>query len=347
MSFDIRSATPILVEALDLHLIGSWMTTLELRDARFMRSLLAASDDCIKVIDLDGQLRFMSEGGQRVMEVSDFNALAGCPWPDFWSGEGHAEAKHAISEARAGRSYRFQAAANTAAGNPKHWDVKVSPILGPDGRPESILSVSRDITELKSAEERQTLLAQELKHRMKNTIAMVQAIAGQTLRGDLSLDDARNALTGRLAILGAAQDLLTQSSWARAQLRVLVGNALAPHGAAGRCDINGADREISSKCALALALALHELTTNAIKYGALSNDNGRVEIAWTFGADFRFVWREIGGPPVSPPSRQGFGSRMIERALAGYFQGTGKIEHLPNGLVFTLVAPLAALDDEA
>ena len=161
------------------------------RDARFMRSLLAASDDCIKVIDLDGKLSFMSEGGQRVMEVSDFNAIEGCPWPDFWAGQGNADAKAAIEAARQGRSSRFQGAANTAAGNPRFWDVKVSPIIGRDGKPESILSVSRDITELKAAEERQTLLAQELKHRMKNTIAMVQAIAGQTLKGDLGVEEAK------------------------------------------------------------------------------------------------------------------------------------------------------------
>ena len=95
------------------------MTSAE-REARFMRSLLAASDDCIKVLDLDGKLTFMSEGGQRVMEVSDFNALAGCPWPDFWADAGNTEARHAIAEAQAGRSYRFQGAANTAAGNPRY-----------------------------------------------------------------------------------------------------------------------------------------------------------------------------------------------------------------------------------
>lgn len=172
------------------------MTSAE-REARFMRSLLAASDDCIKVLDLDGKLTFMSEGGLRVMEVSDFNALAGCPWPDFWVDAGNTEARHAITEAQAGRSYRFQGAANTAAGNPRYWDVKVSPIVGSDGQPESILTVSRDVTQLKVAEERQVLLAQELTHRMKNTIAMIQAIAGQTLRGDdIPLAAARPSTTG-------------------------------------------------------------------------------------------------------------------------------------------------------
>lgn len=309
-----------------------------------MRSLLAASDDCIKVIDLDGKLAFMSEGGQHVMEVSDFNAIAGCPWPDFWTGQGNLDAQHAIAEAKEGRSYRFQGFADTAAGNPKYWDVKVSPIIGPDGKPESILSVSRDITQLKAAEDKQTLLAQELQHRAKNMISMVQAIAGQTLKGAVSLDVARVTFTDRLAILGAAQDLLSQSARARASLHSLVRSAQAPLGVPHRYVVDGPDRDISSKCALALALALHELTTNAIKYGALSVDTGRVEITWTLDGEFRFVWREAGGPPVSQPTRRGFGSSMIDRALAGYFQGTANADYQPDGLVVTLTAPLNSLD---
>lgn len=124
-----------------------------------MRSLLSASDDCIKVIDLQGNLSFMSEGGRRTMEVTDFSKLQGCPWPDFWPEEGRKEAELAIEEARNGRSYRFQSAANTAAGNSRFWDVQVAPIVGPEGDVESILSVSRDITEIKASEERQQLLA--------------------------------------------------------------------------------------------------------------------------------------------------------------------------------------------
>src|ERR1700754_2473214 len=105
-----------------------------------MRSLLAASDDCIKVIDLDGKLSFMSEGGQRVMEVSDFNAIKGCPWPDFWIDQGNVDARQAVADAKAGKVGRFRGAANTAKGTPKFWDVQVTPILGEDGKPERLLS---------------------------------------------------------------------------------------------------------------------------------------------------------------------------------------------------------------
>lgn len=132
-----------------------------LRDSRaalasseaFLRSVLGSSGDCIKVLDLDAKLTFMSEGGMRVMEVSDFNAVRGCPWPDFWQGEGNAEAKAAVAAARAGGRGHFLGAADTLAGNPRFWDVQVTPVLGADGRPEKLLSVSRDITGIRAAEE--------------------------------------------------------------------------------------------------------------------------------------------------------------------------------------------------
>lgn len=314
------------------------------RDARFMRSLLAASDDCIKVIGLDGSLNFMSEGGQRTMEVSDFNSIKGCPWPDFWQGQGNVAAIAAIAEARAGRSSRFQGAADTAAGNPRYWDVQVSPIMAPDGQVESILSVSRDITVLKQAEQRQHLLALELKHRMKNTIAMIQAIANQTINGSPELDAAKAGFQSRLQTLASAQDLLTQTAWSKAELGELVDSALKPHGEKARFEMAGPKVELSSKCALALAMALHELATNATKYGSLRHDDGKVKLAWSVTDEaFFFRWQELGGPPVLPPSRKGFGSRMIERALASYFNGQTKIIYEPSGVVFTLSAPVAEL----
>ena len=136
-------------------------------DAEFLRSVLASSNDCIKVLDLDATLTFMSEGGQRIMEVSDFNAIRGCPWPDFWHGEGHLEARAAVEAARAGRIGHFQGMADTMAGAPRCWDVQVTPILGADGRPERLLSVSRDVTATWQAEVRAAALL-ELGDRLRN-----------------------------------------------------------------------------------------------------------------------------------------------------------------------------------
>jgi two-component sensor histidine kinase len=320
----------------------------EIIDAAFVRTVLAASNDCIKVLSLDGDLTFMSEGGQRVMEVSDFNLLRGCPWPSFWNGQGHVDASAAVAEARAGRNARFQGPADTVGGTPKWWDVQVTPIPGPDGLPARLLSVSRDITQLKHAEEQQRLLALEMNHRIKNVLAMVQAIAGQTFRAEADPATARTAFIDRLGALAAAQDRLTETTLAGARLADIVADAFRPHGREGQVQASGPDVDLAPRCALAMSLALHELTTNAVKYGALSADGGRVEVVWTVmpgPADTAFVlsWTESGGPPVAPPTRTGFGSGMIQRALVGYVGGTVALTYAPEGVVFTLTTTLAAL----
>ncbi|WP_407309165.1 PAS domain-containing protein [Pseudomonas sp. nanlin1] len=126
----------------------------ELRDIQaFNARVLASSNDCIKVLDLDGKLTFMSDGGMRVMEVSDFNAIRGCPWPDFWQAQGNIDATAALAGARLGISGRFQGAADTYLGTTKWWDVQVTPIMDSQGRPEKILCISRDITATREAEE--------------------------------------------------------------------------------------------------------------------------------------------------------------------------------------------------
>ena len=318
-------------------------------DARFIRSVLAASDDCVKVLNLAGHVIFVSEGGQRVMEIADVASVQGCPWWQFWEGADQQSVRSAVEAAREGRNTRFQGMANTARGNPRWWDVKVSPIIDGEGRPQSILAVSRDITELKRAEEHQRLLALELKHRIKNSIAMVQAIANQTLRPGELTADTKAVLMERLRTMGDAQDLLTQDGQSRAGLREVVTNALKPHDVAGRLSLDGPELAMTARCALAMALAMHELATNALKYGALSNADGHVAVSWnnaaTAGApgEFLLEWRETGGPAVTPPERTGFGSRMIERALAGYFHGSANIDYRPEGVVFTMRAPMEAL----
>lgn len=320
------------------------MPTADKRDARFIRSLLAASEDCIKVLNLDGTLTFMSEGGQRTMDVSDFNAIKGCPWPDFWTGDGKADVAFALAEANAGRSTRFQGFANTLVGRSRFWDVQVSPILGPDGRPEAILSVSRDITPLKEAEDRLRLTTAESQHRMKNTLAMVRAIATQTLNDSHDIKETKDRFLSRLATLDDAQSILTQTAWERATISRVVASALAPHAPAARFAITGPELDLSSKCALGLALGMHELATNAIKYGALRNESGHVSIDWSVTNDvFELQWTERDGPRVSPPTRKGFGARIIEKALAGYFNGAAEMAFEPDGLVFRLEAPAREL----
>ncbi|UXS31154.1 PAS domain-containing protein [Agrobacterium tumefaciens] len=314
---------------------------------RFIHAALAASDDCIKIIGVDGSLQFMNEGGQRVMEIQDFEAVKGCRWPDFWEGKGNIAAVAAIKEAREGRSSRFLGFADTAKGNRRFWDVKVSPIFDDNGSVDSILSISRDITDVKEFEEQQVLLRNELSHRIKNILALVQSVASQTLKDDDEMAVAKPAFLARLAALGRAHDLLLRPNHDMTTLKTVAETA-AKEQSAGRMEISGPEVVLAPKSGLAIALAFHELATNAVKYGALANATGDISIRWDIGVVeekewLHLVWQERGGPAVIAPTRKGFGSRMIERALASYVSGKAVLAFEPDGLVFSLSAPVEAL----
>lgn len=569
-----------------------------------LRSLLASSGDCIKILDLDGTLLYMTEGGQRVMEVTDFDAIKGCPWPDLWQGQGNLDAKAAVAAARLGQTGHFQGYAITMAGTPRWWDVTVTLIRDDDGNPDKLLSVSRDITEqrsadeelrlsearfktfaqampnqvwsatpdgqldwfndqvysysglrfedlagskwaqmvhaddigpaaalwaqalatgtsyqtqfrlrradgssrwhlgralpirdeagsitrwvgtntdiddqkvvaaqleeterraefainaadigtwdfdprtgilgwdnrcyelfgltpgtpvsfevflsgvhpedraatekacsdsmdpdgthvydieyrtiglhdgverwvsakgrtlfennvatrfigtirdiseLKHAEAQQRLLTLELEHRIKNTLAMVAAIANQTFRTAATKEEARTVLNARLHALNQAHDILTRSSWTAASMSTVIEGALAPHRSGeGRIRTSGPAVDLTPKQALSLALALHELATNATKYGALSVPQGTIAVTWECtllnGVPvLNFQWRESGGPVVAPPTRRGFGSRLIEGSLSSDFGGSAKIDYLPEGLACRFETRLSEL----
>jgi len=216
------------------------------------------------------------------------------------------------------------------------------------GRPIRVIGASYDITERKLSEERQRLLMGELAHRVKNTLAMVQAIATQTMRNAASLEDARDTFAARLANLAHAHDTLMQENWASAGIQSVVAGAMQAHNHRGHIAWSGPDLNLGPSAALALSLALHELGTNATKYGALSVPEGRVEITWeavegSEGSHFHFRWQERGGPRVTPPTRKGFGSRLIERGLSGSLGGDVRISYDPTGVAMIVEAPLATL----
>ncbi|TNC08802.1 PAS domain S-box protein [Methylobacterium terricola] len=578
-------------------------------EAAFMHSVLASSANCIKVLDLDTRLTFMNEGGMKVMEISDFNDVQGCPWPEFWVGQGHQDVLAAVAAAKAGGVGHFPGQANTYRGTPRWWDVQVTPIPGPDGQPNKLLAVSRDISDQKAverqlaasearwrglfdgmqegfflgelvrdtggravdyrfleinpafarqsglpvdsvgqtirtfvpdidqwlidncarvvetgeptlfeinvpglnrtfevrankdrddrfsclflditgrkqaetalqasearlltvmetvpvgilvaeapsgrilmgngrladmlghgtlyasssnaydgftafhadgspvaaheyplarlctgecdqaeleaqyqrpdgqriwivisgaatkdaegqtvgavvavsdisqrkaAEVQQDLLNRELSHRMKNTLAIVQAIATQTLRNARGLDEARDALSARLVTLGKAHDMLLTGQGESADVRAVIEGALELHDdGKGRFILDGPALRVGGSAALSLALMTHELATNAAKYGALRTPKGRVRIDWTITGDpgletVQLRWQESGGPPVVPPTRRGFGSRLIERGLAGAVGGEVVTDYPPEGVICTLTAPLAGFLD--
>jgi two-component sensor histidine kinase len=319
-----------------------------LKNDDLLSGILSGCGDCIKILDLDGRLQFMSEGGKRVMEVEDFGALKGCPWPDFWEGSGNVDAKSAVAAAKRGETARFRGAANTAKGTPRFWDVQVSPIVDVSGKPTHLLSISKDITEEYAAAERQKFLTEELRHRIKNTLTTVLAISQHSFRGTVH-DDARAKFSTRILALDKANEMLTEASWQQAPVRKTVEGALAPHRTAEeRFSLEGPEIAVNPQQGLALALTVNELATNALKYGSLSVPTGKVDVIWSIepadGAPtFVFKWQEHGGPSVSPPTRQGFGTRVIKSMLASDFQGAVEISYEPSGVICILRTPTGNL----
>jgi len=223
------------------------------------------------------------------------------------------------------------------------WVIDAAaPRRGGDGAFLGYIGSVIDIDERHKAEEHRKLMIDELNHRVKNTLAVVQGMAHRTFKGVSGAPQAMQAFEGRLQAFSAAHNLLTRGNWERADLAVLAPAALEAPWRDRRVEIDGPPLMLQPKQAVTIAMALHELCTNAIKYGALSNETGRVAVDWsvTDGPRFELVWRERGGPPVSPPKRRGFGLLMIEQALANDLHAEVTMDFRPEGLTCTIGAAL-------
>jgi two-component sensor histidine kinase len=156
---------------------------------------------------------------------------------------------------------------------------------------------------------------------------------------------ARQSFEGRLGALSSAHNLLTRQNWEGATIRQVIDEGMAAYRSGSRLSVTGPDLPLAPKAAVSLAMAVHELAINAVKYGALSTEQGRIAIDWSVDdGRLRWVWRESGGPAVTPPARRGFGSRMIERGLAAELGGEARMDFAPDGLVCTLASPLPATE---
>ncbi len=228
-------------------------------------------------------------------------------------------------------------------------EVAASRVDDAAGRPLYGVRVVRDISERKKAEEHRELLINELNHRVKNTLATVQSIASQSLRNSGASPEARQALEDRLIALSRAHNVLTRENWEGALLHEIVGDVFEPYRSdrEGRIVYRGGRVHLVPRMALALSLALHELATNAAKYGALSNGTGEIHLSWMVDHTrslplLLLRWEEKGGPTVVLPTRKGFGSRLIERSLAHDLNAEVRIDYAPAGLVCSVEAPLPA-----
>ncbi|HEY8381118.1 MAG TPA: HWE histidine kinase domain-containing protein [Microvirga sp.] len=219
-----------------------------------------------------------------------------------------------------------------------------------EGKAVHMLGIVFDITARKKAEEQQRLLLDELNHRVKNTLATVQSIASQTLRTAADPAEFRTAFEGRLLALSKTHDLLTRNAWRDADLRAIADQELRPYGRDGddRVTVSGPQLRLPARMAINLGLVLHELATNAAKYGALSVPQGRLALTWRLepGAcgktDLHLSWREFDGPKVAPPNRKGFGSRLIQRSLEGELNGRAALDFPPTGARCEIVIPFQA-----
>jgi two-component sensor histidine kinase len=221
------------------------------------------------------------------------------------------------------------------------------PARNKKGRVVRWFGTNTDITERLRAEQNREFLVNELNHRVKNTLAIVQGMARQTFRdsGDTGRALART-FENRLAALAAAHNLLTRSNWESSSLGELALESIKSGCAReAAVHIHGPPVVLTPKQAITFVMAFHELCTNATKYGALSSASGRIDIRWTVsdgpdGRQLKLIWRERGGPAVTPPRRRGFGLRMIEQALARELDGRATLQFRPDGLVCTIEGTL-------
>jgi PAS domain S-box-containing protein len=225
----------------------------------------------------------------------------------------------------------------------------ISPVCDDEGNIIQHFISFVDHTRQRENQRHSEMLIDELNHRVKNTLSTVQSITRQAFRGSADPAVIRESIESRIFALSRSHDVLSDQNWEGAGLHDLIVAALKPFGVgnshAGRFRIEGTDIRLLPKATLALGIVFHELATNAVKYGALSNDIGAIEIAWNTetqpsGERLILTWTEKGGPVVAPPTHKGFGSQVIERGLAHELGGDVRLEYPPEGLVCTIDIPV-------
>jgi PAS domain S-box-containing protein len=306
--------------------------------AQRLAAIVESSDDAIVSKDLNGIITSWNHGAERLFGYTAEEVI-GKPITMLIPPDRMGEEPEIIGRVRRGeRVDHYDTVRRRKDGSLIDISLTVSPLKDADGRIVGASKIARDITERKRAQEQQKLLVNEMKHRIKNSLATVQAIATQTLNQHAK---ERDAFIARLHALGNAHDLLTSETWDTASLHAIVTQALKPFQEQHheRIAVEGpANVWLDSTKSVIVAMVVHELATNAIKYGALSNGSGRVSVAWKQHSQpnlVKLVWQESGGPKVSPPKQKGFGSHLIERAFGGQL-GSAQLVFSPQGVSCTL-----------
>ena len=310
-------------------------------DLRRMAAIIASSDDAILSTDLDMRITSWNDGATRLYgytadEMIGRSVLTLVPPDRQW------EEQRILARIRTGGRVRSHETLRCHRdGSLIDVSLTVSPVIDDCGVVIGASKIARNIADRRRAEKMQKVLVEEMKHRVKNILATVHAIARQTFAHQQSPQT--EAFESRLFALSRAQDLITRDSRDGAGLEQVIRDVLAPYQAT-RVTVTGPAIQLSARAALSVTLGLHELATNAAKYGALSTEGGRVAISWqvTQGdpAQFSLTWQETGGPPVMPPARRGFGTSLVSVVVPAELGGTGKLDYAPDGLVWRVEAPM-------
>jgi PAS domain S-box-containing protein len=319
---------------------------LKFTEDRFRR-IFEQTSDLVLTADLSQIITDCNESAAAAVGVTREKAI-GRHISEFISRDDYARTTGMLRQKlAAGGNTRYDVRVRNSNGEWLYWEINSGLIQGPDGQAVGLHVVGRDVTDRKRAEERQQLLINELNHRVKNTLAIVQALAQQSFKGVRLPDDERASFSARLSTLSAAHNLLTRQSWKAVSLHEVIETTVGAvcGEEARRHHAEGPSIILDPQTAVSLAMAFHELCTNAVKYGALSADTGTVVTRWQIdetdcASKLRLEWIERGGPAVELPTRRGFGTRMIERALASELSASVELDFCREGLVCRLVAPL-------
>jgi PAS domain S-box-containing protein len=314
--------------------------------AERLASIVESSNDAIISKDLEGVITSWNVGAERLFGYAP-DEIVGKSIMTLIPSDRRAEEADILDRVRRGEHIQHYETVRQRKDASQVWvSLTISPLRDALGKIFGASKVARDMTERRRADEHRKILLDELNHRVKNTLAVIQSIASQTLGHASTIAEARDTFGSRLVNLARAHDILTRESWSGANLAEIVADTIKPHASdQERFRIEGPDIQLTPTASLAIAMALHELATNAAKYGSLSTAAGRVIIDWEIAGEenprLRLRWKEEGGPNVVAPTRKGFGSLMIERALSAELNGQVRIAYEASGVVCTIDAPLS------
>ncbi|WP_395672790.1 sensor histidine kinase [Phenylobacterium sp.] len=304
-----------------------------------------AREYAIMLLDRDGRIATWSPGAERLFGFSADEAIGQRLHLFFLASDVAAEAPDLELETARKKGRAENSRWHVRKDKERFWGNGVTMRLS-DG--SGFVKILRDETPSKLADEQRVLLLNELNHRIKNTLATVQSLAEQTLRAGNVDAGTRESLTNRLLALSQAHDVLVQENWAAADLHTIVGQAVAPHTRSdGGIEMNGPPVRVNPQQAVALSLALHELATNALKYGSLTTPDGQVAVTWNTALDgqgrryMNLLWEESGGPHVTEPQQTGFGTRLLAKNFGRESGGSARLDYRPEGLRCVLELPLS------